>query len=619
MAKKIQNRLGFNSFERRSLLIFTTFVILVIALASLLLVSVRGVFLENQRLAKWHFIKYEINEINSSINESFAHLSLSAYYPNGAVHRQTAFDIFNKKATPALDTLQRFVYREQMDFMTEIDALKSDMDMFINSYERIENQEYKDAVLGDYIALVIVPQVARLADRTQSMSESIRLKEVRLEKDLEKNINERIFIFAPLFLFIIIVFFIFIIQNNRFLHQDLEHVFDYLRALRKGDIPQRLDYKVDELHRIIREINALRRTFQSLEEFSFLLKEDKQLVHSQIFAENSRLGVAFDQMQESLKFSRQQIEARRWQNEGVRELAQIIRQETRGQEQLCKDFISYLVSYIGCEQGALFVYDERKKVLQLEAAYAYQRYKFIDKTLEPGEGFVGEIFLDAQPRFITDVPKHYSQIISGTGGEKPAHLLFVPIKTQYKVVGVVELGSFKPFPEPTLGLIERASEILAADLADIATQERMQTLLQEAKERGQELQNNEQQLSQTAKELTQMRNALKEQMKHLEQQLEIFQNLFKYSNFGILITDPTGEIKDANKKALQILQTTKSDARKLRVSHFIPTMRGLNTLANQSTLQSYKLSDNQKVIKALVSRVQTQHNYQYTVLIVDNV
>ena len=73
-----------------------------------------------------------------------------------------------------------------------------------------------------------------------------------------------------------------------------------------------------------------------------------------------------------------------------------------------------------------------QKHLELVACYAYERKKFLNKTIGIGEGLVGQSFLEAQIYLFGEVPKNMSQLLLALGSAKPNALLVMPLKSQWQ-------------------------------------------------------------------------------------------------------------------------------------------------------------------------------------------
>jgi GAF domain-containing protein len=117
----------------------------------------------------------------------------------------------------------------------------------------------------------------------------------------------------------------------------------------------------------------------------------------------------------------------------------------------------------------------------LIACYAYDRKKFFHKRMEMGEGLVGQCILDSDSIYMDEVPDNYVNITSGLGFANPQMILLVPLKVNDKILGVIELASFKTLQPYHIKFIETLAESLASVIANIKINEHTQILLQESR------------------------------------------------------------------------------------------------------------------------------------------
>jgi hypothetical protein len=153
---------------------------------------------------------------------------------------------------------------------------------------------------------------------------------------------------------------------------------------------------------------------------------------------------------------------RNWTNEGL-----VLFREITGKHSeirpMCEELISTIVKYLKCSQGGIFILNDAKK-LELYAAYAFERKKYLQKILEPGEGLVGQCFLEGHRIYLTKVPQQYVHITSGLGGANPNCVLIVPLKNKDTIVGVCELASFTEFSSHQLELLDKAAESITQSI-----------------------------------------------------------------------------------------------------------------------------------------------------------
>jgi PAS domain S-box-containing protein len=217
-------------------------------------------------------------------------------------------------------------------------------------------------------------------------------------------------------------------------------------------------------------------------------------------------------MRDQMQRVKEQDQIRIWTTEGLSKFGEIIRKYQDNFDKLSENLISNVVTYVDAKVGGLFIVDEdentNKNFLQLRACYAYDRKKYISKRVEIGEGIVGQCYLEAETVYMAKVPNNYLSITSGLGGANPNSLLVIPLRTNDKIEGVLELASLKPFKPHEIEFLEKLGELLASSIVTVRTGEKTNRLLQISQEQAEEMRAQEEEMRQNMEEL----EATQEQM-----------------------------------------------------------------------------------------------------------
>ncbi|MBD0261004.1 MAG: GAF domain-containing protein, partial [Cytophagales bacterium] len=192
-----------------------------------------------------------------------------------------------------------------------------------------------------------------------------------------------------------------------------------------------------------------------------------------------------------------------WTSEGLAAFGEIMRS---GHEfkALCGDVLARAVHYLHANQGALFLTrtDEAEGVtLQLSACYAYNRKKHLEKTVQPGQGLVGQAYLEGEVIYLTEVPREYVAITSGLGEAVPDSILIVPLKVNGVIEGVLELAAFGPYEPFEIAFAVKLAEDIAATLATVRTAERTRQLLEQSQAQAEEMRAQEEEMLQNMEEM----------------------------------------------------------------------------------------------------------------------
>lgn len=107
--------------------------------------------------------------------------------------------------------------------------------------------------------------------------------------------------------------------------------------------------------------------------------------------------------------------------------------------------------------GVVYQLNQEEENFEAVATYAYYSEKEPSK-FKVGEGLLGQVVKDNKAMFLSEIPEGYIHIISGLGEEEPNYLAFIPISKAEKVVGIVEIASFKSFGKSFEQRINEISE-----------------------------------------------------------------------------------------------------------------------------------------------------------------
>ncbi|WKN30239.1 CHASE3 domain-containing protein [Porifericola rhodea] len=225
------------------------------------------------------------------------------------------------------------------------------------------------------------------------------------------------------------------------------------------------------------------------------------------------------QMREQMKKVKEEDQRRLWTTEGLSIVAEITRKFQQDTDQLGDKLVTNVVQYLKANQAGLFVLSEgegEEAILELVACYAYDRKKFLKKTIAAGEGLVGQAFLEADTIYLTEIPEEYINITSGLGKALPSSILIVPLKYNDVVMGIIEIASFHEFEDYQIRFVESLGEIIASALSTVKTNEKTRVLLQQSQEQAEEMRAQEEEMRQNMEEL----QATQEEMQRKTQEYE---------------------------------------------------------------------------------------------------
>jgi len=264
------------------------------------------------------------------------------------------------------------------------------------------------------------------------------------------------------------------------------------------------------------------------------------------------IDTALREIYEKFKSDAESERHRSWANEGLAILREVMGSHTEIKS-MSEEVVSRLVKYIGANQGGVFVLNDQRE-LELLACYAFERKKYLNKVVKPGEGLVGQCYLEQHTLHLTKVPADYINITSGLGMANPNCILIVPLNLKESTIGVLEIASFKAFKKHELEFIEKVAEAFAQSISTIRVSEDTKNLLQKSLSREQEMKDQEERMRQNVEELY----VTQEDMRKVNLEME---ELFKAINAltETVELNRQGDITKINDRFLQTLSYTAQD------------------------------------------------------------
>ncbi len=276
------------------------------------------------------------------------------------------------------------------------------------------------------------------------------------------------------------------------------------------------------------EKSIINRLIQSLEQAAAFIKQIAQgnyavqwegLDEANQEDNQNNLAGALIRMREQMKIVKQENQQRLWTTEGLSKVAEITRTHQQEVQELADRLLSYLVNYTEANQGSLFFLQEDvlgEVSLSLSACFAYDKKKHAEKTVKPGQGLVGQTFLEKKTLHLKRVPSDYVQITSGLGEATPTALLVVPLTFNEQVLGILEIASFNQFAAHQIKFLETVGEVIASAVATVRMNAQTKQLLTQSQEGTESLRAQEEEMRQNMEEL----QATQEEMQRKAQEYE---------------------------------------------------------------------------------------------------
>jgi len=294
----------------------------------------------------------------------------------------------------------------------------------------------------------------------------------------------------------------------------LKQIHTVLEAMGRGQVSSSMKVKEegkDELANIIRSINRLMDDYTEKIRFSTEVQEGHLDAELHEIHEGDRLGQSLIRLREKLKQAEiesaereKEEKKRRWTNEGIARFSELLRQNHDRLEDLGYLIISELVNYLNVNQGGIFLLndnDPEDPFFELKAAYAFDRRKYLNAQIKPGEGLVGTCAIEKQSIYLTELPQDYIRITSGLGDANPECLLIVPLIADEQVTGVLEMASFRKLEQYEIDFVEKVAESIAATISSSRTNIQTKQLLEKSQQQAEEMRSQEEEMRQNMEEM----------------------------------------------------------------------------------------------------------------------
>ncbi|TAH30755.1 MAG: GAF domain-containing protein [Cytophagales bacterium] len=471
-------------------------------------------------------------------------------------------------------------------------ALVRQLDSAITKFENIKkNQEEIMEILAegeDYMRLdktekaekllntIILPETDALTANLTLLTNQKRQNRESRESILLNSFNNLSNLIVVFQVGLIFIGFMVNWWTRRQIVRPITYINSVFVKLGLGEIPEDKHYKFnnDEIGEMARSADKLISNLKETSTFAEQIGKGEYITTYQPISEKDLLGNALVSMKDNLAKVAEEESIRTWTNEGLVLFSDILKNnnELKG---LSEKVISGLVKYIKGNQGALFIVEEEEKketYLSLSACYAWDIDKsYLKQKLYAGDGLVGQTWQEQATICLTDVPEGYIRITSGLGESNPNCILIVPLKSNDKVYGVVELASFKVFEPYEISFVEKIAENIATSVANVRNSERNQKLLEDSRQYAQQMQSQEEEMLQNMEAL----QGAKEFMETSQKEAQEINQLLQHA-YMIVETDLKFAMITLNDIALKTLDFSQSELKGLGIDYLFTDIEKIN-------------------------------------------
>lgn len=266
---------------------------------------------------------------------------------------------------------------------------------------------------------------------------------------------------------------------------------DKVEQLSKGRHPDEVDIKNrDELGSIAHSLNQLIGTLKRLSHFAAEVGNRNFKASYETLGDDDVLGNSLLEMRNKLQQAeidtvtrRREEEQRVYVTQGIAGMGEVLHINHDSIDDVGYAIISFLVTYLKANQAIFFqsdYTDPENPALTLRATYAFDRRKYIKKTVAMGDGLAGVCFFERKSMFLTEVPDDYITITSGLGEALPRNIFIVPVIAEDRVEGVIEIASFHILDTYQIEMVEQMAKSIGITLNGMRINKQTKDLLAQA-------------------------------------------------------------------------------------------------------------------------------------------
>jgi PAS domain S-box-containing protein len=264
----------------------------------------------------------------------------------------------------------------------------------------------------------------------------------------------------------------------------------------------------------------------------------------------------------SAEFARkeQAMQAQQWIDSSIAQFDELIRLNyNKSLLEFADVVLEYMAEFAGAYSGIIYIYHSEANMLEGVGAYAINLAELPQKTLEIGEGLVGQA-ADAQKiMFLPNIPAtSFLPVGGGTFQVKTLSLFILPLVFNQKVFGVVELVFVKPLSDLSRQVLERVSRNIAIMIESISNNMLTQKLLQDSQQQAEALRAQEEELRQNMEELKATQEAM------AQKQAELEKNNEKMKASEVILQKALDNAKKKEKEVKELLKQTQEQTEALR-------------------------------------------------------
>jgi PAS domain S-box-containing protein len=433
---------------------------------------------------------------------------------------------------------QRWDIPRQRD---ELDSVLTQLDgiFLVQRTEIMDNlrtfEDYEDSMIKfmaeESLSSQILPQMGKLQGELESL---IQAKMAEKEAASQRQMDS----FDVLRNATLIIAFIVVILGiitalviARTITAPVKYMKEIVLKLSRGILPQdgERNFSNDEIGEMALALETLVSGLKSTSNFAENIGKGNYAASFEPLSEEDVLGNSLIEMRNNLQAVAEQDQRRNWATEGMAKFGEILRKQNDNIGNLSDIILSNLVKYMDANQGGLYIVNDENEsdpFLEMAACYAWDKKKYIEQKVYPGDGLTGQAWVEKATIYLTDIPENYISITSGLGEANPTCILIVPLKINDEIYGLIEIASFTTFAPYQIEFVEKIAESIASTLSAVKINERTQRLLEESQQLTEQMRAQEEEMRQNMEEL----QATQEEMERTQIDRKTKENIINSTN-----------------------------------------------------------------------------------------
>ncbi len=334
---------------------------------------------------------------------------------------------------------------------------------------------------------VVLPQTAVIIEKLHRIINNQKVQKVNLQNAIDDmSAYMRNLVISVLALFVLVSLILGFYMSN-IITKPIIAIKDSINALGLGKLVE-IDKspRNDEIGEMINSVNNLVTNLRQTTEFANSIGKGNFNVDHTPLSKHDELGAALIDMKLNLtKFTGEERD-RNWTNQGLNEISEILRKNHDSISKLTENVLAYVIEYTGAMQGAFYRFESKDAAnphLQLLTANSVSYSELLEEKVGVGQGVLGQVAANKTPQLINLAPMPQSN----GGKPQPRQLVYTPLIFEGELIGVLVLGTLKPFAALQTSWINHVAEMTASTCNTIIRKQTTEYLLKEARKLNTEL------------------------------------------------------------------------------------------------------------------------------------